>query len=750
MNRPNTMHAAPIATPIGGATPATGSKLTPVDPMRVLMEYIWVFVLTGVVGLVLGVGLYFVLTKFMPQYKSQAVVEIGSEITNVMDPTRERPEQAEAYERFQRTQAMRMRGPGVLLNVLQRDDVKQTQWYQAHANDTPAERLRLLEKRVSVNPVRESQYVTIQVTMSAKGDPAIVANNIVDEYLEQYRQDLRSGRSVEAEAYNAQRTQLIGDIGRLQDQVDQIVRLADISVVKTNYHEIDAQFQELVQQQSTLSSVLVAAQESLQAMLAEREAGTVEFNATDQLSVDNDPEVRRWTSIINSSERDRRSALLKYGEDHPVIIQIEKDIAAAEGLRDEVRQELLLQLQDAKISDAERNASSLAAQFAAGAEKLEDLRVKRRELTKNIQEYQQLTMQIDDLQAKLNHTQEQLDRIEIERSHPGTIRVTRQESARIPERPSFPPPVYITAPMTSVGLTLLVLGLVFLKEMLDSRIKSPSCSKLLPRNDLLGVIPDLEEDPDGVSSMDLIVMRHPTGLMAETIRQMRIELQRKVDERRYKTMMVTGCQPGSGVSTVATNLAANLAANGRRVLVVEANFRRPALGRILGVEASVGLADLLAGEASLSDVIQPTGVPGMDVVLIGNQSNTVLERLESDAFSRALRDLEQEYDLVLVDAPPLSIVSDARLLGDRVQSVLLVARAMQEKRGLVARLINQLNDSRAEFIGLVINGVRTSAGGYFRRNFKAFYSYQNGSMSHLTESSNGGVRMTADEDQPVG
>jgi capsular exopolysaccharide synthesis family protein len=273
-------------------------------------------------------------------------------------------------------------------------------------------------------------------------------------------------------------------------------------------------------------------------------------------------------------------------------------------------------------------------------------------------------------------------------------------------------------------LTAIVAGLVFLKEMLDTRVKSPACAKLLPKVDLLGVIPDADEDPSGAQSIDMVVARDPSGLLAESFRQLRTEVLARMDAKGFKTLMVASSQSDGGASTVASNLAVSLAYNGRKVLIIDANFRRPVQHRYFGLEPKPGFAEYLHNYQSVDSVVQATNIENLDLLAIGDADDHILERIESNGFSKAMTELKQKYDLVLIDTPPMAIVGDSRQIANRVDASLLVVRAIQEKRGLVSRIINQLKQADGELIGVALNGVRSSAGGYFRRNYREFYDYQ--------------------------
>jgi capsular exopolysaccharide synthesis family protein len=162
------------------------------------------------------------------------------------------------------------------------------------------------------------------------------------------------------------------------------------------------------------------------------------------------------------------------------------------------------------------------------------------------------------------------------------------------------------------------------------------------------------------------------------------------------------------------------------VLIIDANFRRPSLHRIMGLQESPGLADLLAGRRELDAVVQATSTPNLDLLSAGSKEVRVFERLSAQSMSELLTVARARYDIVLIDVAPVVVAGDAMGLAQKCDATVLVVRANAEKRGMVARVRNELSDTRSEFLGVVVNGVRSAAGGYMKGNIKAAAEYQEG------------------------
>jgi len=277
------------------------------------------------------------------------------------------------------------------------------------------------------------------------------------------------------------------------------------------------------------------------------------------------------------------------------------------------------------------------------------------------------------------------------------------------------------------GLTASV---VLLREIMDQRVKGPADVAMIPRLRVLGMIPDAAEDPSRPASVETAFRDTPGGVVTESFRQVRAPLVKKMDTDGLRTVLVLAGMPGSGATTVTCNLALACAGSDDRVLIIDANVRRPSMQRIFGIADQLGLADCLAGQTTFAEAVRPTSVPNLSVLTAGSATNRMMpERLSTEGMTRLLAEASSQYDRVFVDCPPAIVSGDGLALANRCDAVVMVVRAMNEKRGLVNRIRMQLSESRAELIGVVVNAVKSSAGGYFKRNIQATHDYHNAGKS---------------------
>ena len=213
---------------------------------------------------------------------------------------------------------------------------------------------------------------------------------------------------------------------------------------------------------------------------------------------------------------------------------------------------------------------------------------------------------------------------------------------------------------------------------------------------------------------------------AESFRQLRTSLLKYLHQKDATTVVIFGGNPGSGASTVIANLASSIALCEKRVLVIDANFRRPSLHRIFGVdEQAPGLGSLLADTCTFDEAVQATDSHGLHMLTAGPEESRVAERLMTPQMQRILEQVRERYDVVLIDVPPAIVSSDAMTLLGIADCAALVARAYGEKRGLIARIRNQVEETHTDFAGVIVNAVRSSAGGYFKKNYRTTHDYLN-------------------------
>lgn len=280
------------------------------------------------------------------------------------------------------------------------------------------------------------------------------------------------------------------------------------------------------------------------------------------------------------------------------------------------------------------------------------------------------------------------------------VRVTVIDPAAVPLHASSPSLKFNTALGLLAGLAL-GLGAAVFREFADRRIRGEGDLRAITPAPVIGHVPVDEE----AQSHPLIVGSNLNGARAEAIRQVRTNLQFLPVEAGRRSYVITSSLPGEGKSATAMNLALMLAETGQRVCFVEADLRRPSGGRYLDLESSVGLTNILIGSADRGDVTQPWGPHGMDVILSGPIPPNPSELLAGERMERLVRELESDYDVVIVDSPPLLPVTDGAILARWCAGAIVLVGTGRKAvtRADLQHSLEKLDTVDATLLGVVLN-----------------------------------------------
>ncbi|GAA3201826.1 polysaccharide biosynthesis tyrosine autokinase [Nonomuraea roseoviolacea subsp. carminata] len=288
-----------------------------------------------------------------------------------------------------------------------------------------------------------------------------------------------------------------------------------------------------------------------------------------------------------------------------------------------------------------------------------------------------------------------------------TVKVTIVDAAEVPKAPVSPVPLLNVLVGMLIGLVVAVSSLI-LRDRLDTTVKTSAALQEASGSSTLGII-GYERD---ARRHPLIVRRKGHSSRAEAFRSLRTNLQFIGVDRKPRSLVVTSCLPNEGKSSTSSNLAIALAQAGWRVLLVDGDLRRPRLPDYLGIEGGVGLTDVLIGRVRLESVVQSWGDPSLFVLPSGQIPPNPSELLGSDGMRQLLADLVADYDIVIIDAPPLLPVTDAATLSALCDGTILVARYGRTRHEHVVRGIELLASVSARVVGTVLNFVPAKASRY--------------------------------------
>lgn len=352
-----------------------------------------------------------------------------------------------------------------------------------------------------------------------------------------------------------------------------------------------------------------------------------------------------------------------------------------------------------------------------------DFQYKDQEMEKSISNTENLHKEIEDRLKSVNL-------VKLTGGYEG--QVVSEPSASVQVEPKI-------LPIAAVGLLLGLVGgfgLVYLAEITDKSFRTPEEIRKRLGMAVVGQIPMFKSDDEASHRAEsdpatpdpmLCTFYRSKSIEAEAYRGVRTSLYFSTHGEGHKVIQVTSPVVGDGKTTLAANLAVSIAQSGKRTILIDADFRRPRIHKIFGVSGKVGLATVIAGEANLEEAIQQCEIPGLSILPAGKPPPNPAELLTAPRFKELLDQIRDQFDFVLVDTPPLLVVTDPCVVAPRVDGVLLTIRITKNGRPQAERAREILSNLRANVFGVVVNAVSSKGRGgvYGYETYKYGY-YQGG------------------------
>jgi capsular exopolysaccharide synthesis family protein len=271
-----------------------------------------------------------------------------------------------------------------------------------------------------------------------------------------------------------------------------------------------------------------------------------------------------------------------------------------------------------------------------------------------------------------------------------------------------------------LGGLLLGAGLAFFFEYLDNRIKRPEEIKSELGLPFLGMVPLFASK--SITGKPLISGRMPHEFV-EAIRGIRTNVLFSTADSGPKTLVVTSTGPGEGKSLMSANIALSLAASGQRVLLIDADMRRPKTHELFGIGCEPGLSNVLVGNAKASDAVRRASSANLWLLPAGKQSPNPAELLGSRRFIDFSASLQNHFDWIIMDTPPVMAVTDAAVLAHSAHGVVFVIGAEMTSKGAAKAALEQLDAAKATYVGSILNRVNVQRNAYYYGNrYRQAYS----------------------------
>lgn len=304
------------------------------------------------------------------------------------------------------------------------------------------------------------------------------------------------------------------------------------------------------------------------------------------------------------------------------------------------------------------------------------------------------------------------------------------DAALVPKNPVKPNKQMVLMAGFIVSLLLASLA-VFLVEFFDKKFKSFKEIETISQKSVLGVIPKFQPVED--SNFKEIAFEEKNNLSpaVEAFRTLRTSIRLSNPDSRLKVMLVTSSVPQEGKTVVAANLAASYAVAGKKVVIIDADMRKPRVHKVFGLPNEKGLSTLIVGEHSMDEVVNRNVYEGLDVVTAGIIPPNPAELLESSRVGDIIKKFSEKYDVVIIDTPPLSPVSDAAIIAPFTDGMIITVNVGIVPRDVFKSAVQSIVKSGISIVGTVVNNIDSRQ----EKKFEPYsgHSYYNNSSYYASE-----------------
>ena len=598
-----------------------------------------------------------------------------------------------------------------------------------------------LQKNLIIEPVRENRVVykdtrLIDIAYQHTNPElaALVVNTVADVFSKR-NQELKTGTNVKTNSYLKDRIAgLQAEVKKDEEQLASLKRNAGVI-------QLDAEKTLALRQLEELNDQLLKAQELRKAAEAQlKSASTPEALA----ALMQDSGARKYINDtefeISKLEQDRARLSEEFQDEAPEIKEIDKAIASRKKA-----------LEDFKKNQQNIFLQNVKTRFEAAAEQEKKLQASYNEAYSKAQVQSDAGINIKLLEQKLNANKETLENLQ-KTSRENDITAAGTENnisvADIAVPPDTPvgPRRLMSVLIAGFLAGLFGCGLALFLEYLDDSVKTTEDVENVLRLPALAVIPTIDsvprrkllavggnnstalEETNGRRAHEVLITNDSRSALAEAYRQLRTSILLSTAGHAPKSLLITSSVPSEGKTTTAVNTAISLAQTGAKVVIIDADMRRPRLHSIFGVSNEHGLSSILSSKMSddeILGIVQHDAQTNLFLLPSGAVPPNPAELIGSSQMQLVLRLLEEEYTHVVVDSPPIASFTDGVLIASMVDGVLLVVHSGKSSRQIVKRAKQLLGDVGAKIFGVVLNNVNVRSQDnhyYYQSYYNSYYS----------------------------
>lgn len=547
---------------------------------------------------------------------------------------------------------------------------------------------KVITEGIKVRPLEGSRMVQISFASTDPRFSSLVANSVVESYMAELNQmKAESTRR----SLNWMNRKAEGESTKLKDAEQSMQDyMGDNNVLA-----LENRIAVIPEKLSRISTELVTAQSRRKELETLNNKVTEVFEDPEQAesisAILSDPALQSLRTQIVTAEKNLLELSGKFGPKHPVMQKAKGDL---EILKSKKAQEI------ARIARSIRNEYELALANERNLRgQMEETKVEALQMNEKFMKYQSLKSEVDTNRKLFDALVTKMKEEGIT-SESQSVKMWVLEKAAIPITPAGPSKTLNLSLGGILGL-LGGLGLAFFREYFDQTIRNPDEAEITFQTPVLGTISLARK-----AKIEKIVLDEPLSALSECYKSLRTTL--LVGGSLPQKFLVTSSMPGEGKTSTSVNLALAFAQSDLRVILVDADMRKPRIHDIFGLKNRAGLSRLLQGpidDQTVSQALQAGPLPNLTVLTAGPIPPNPSELLMTTRMKELLKLLEERCDILICDTPPVLAVEDSRILGRRFNGAILVARAHHTDYQVAGRALKLLSRAKTPVLGFVVNAL---------------------------------------------
>ena len=583
------------------------------------------------------------------------------------------------------------------------------------------EAISRIQSNTAASQIEKTNILEISVTLEDPHEAQLLANSITETFREENIK-LNNKNVLEAKSL----------IENLLQKQDNLLTDAEENLKSFRRNEGVIGFK---QNTGYITDEYLASKKDLELIQKQRKSFELIYEQLEDKELSNykafntvfiNPDLEKFHQRLRELVTENETLLLDFTKDHPAVIKVQRQIV---GLKSEILQFLKSKIH--RLQEEEELAHNTLYQSKDKAKSVLDYEMR----------YKKLARDVNLNENMVSYLKEKYQEALIRESSP-IEEVYIVKPALLPKEPINP---HHTVKPTMIGVIIgLIMGMVaaFLAESLDPTISTIEEVESYLDVRALGIIHyasqenilkylknhDIKIENERMLKhiLYLITFYAPKFLASEMYRGLRTTLQFAAKERKAQSLLITSAADREGKTAVSTNLAFSLAQIGKKTLLIGADFRRPQIYKIFGIDREPGLADVLLGncewieairdatdimlgDLNIKRLISSPGLDNLHIMTCGMQIKESVEALQSNRMDELMEELKKHYDYIIIDSTPIIPVGDALVLGTKVDQTILVYRVGRVSQALLKRAKLQLDMMKINILGVIFNGLQQDA-----------------------------------------